>query len=62
MKCLIQPTRDPYPSPLRQSMQQCRMQKWLTRIGTDIVNVEMETHDGGRVPAQYQDLLNRREI
>jgi hypothetical protein len=43
-------------------MLQCGMQKRLTRIGTDIVNVEMETDDGGRIPAQYQDLSYPREI
>jgi len=49
---LIQLSRDPYPSPLRQGMLQCRMQTRLMRIGTDIVNVEMVTDDGGRIPAQ----------
>jgi len=43
-------------------MLQCRMQKRLTRIGTDIVNMEMETNDGGHIPAQYQDLSYPREI
>jgi len=43
------------------------MQKRLMRIGTDIVNVEMVTDDGGRIPAQYhdsqyQDLSYPREI
>jgi hypothetical protein len=38
------------------------MQKRLTRIGTDIVHVEMETDDGGRIPAQYQHLSYRHEI
>jgi len=32
------------------------MQTWLTRIGTDIVNMEMlTTGDVGRIPAQYQE-------
>jgi len=35
-------------------MLQRRMQKRLMRIGTDIVNVEMLTDNGGRIPAQYQ--------
>ena len=33
------------------------MQTRLTRIGTDIVNVEMVTDDGGRIPAQYQEFV-----
>jgi hypothetical protein len=32
------------------------------RIGTDIVNVEMVTDDGGRIAGQYQDLSYPREI
>jgi hypothetical protein len=43
-------------------MLQFRMQKRLTRIGKDIVNVELETDDGCCIPAQYQDLLNPSEI
>jgi len=51
---LIQPIRDPYPSPLSQSMLQCRMQTRQMRIGTDIVNMEMVmTDDGGGILAQY---------
>jgi len=38
------------------------MQTRLTRIGTDIVKVEMVTDDGGRIPAQYQELSYPREI
>jgi len=37
------------------------MQTRLTRIGTDIVNIEMvTTDDGGRIPAQYQDFTISR--
>jgi len=52
----------PLPISIPPSMLQCRMQKRLMRIGTDIVNVEMVTDDGGRIPAQYQDLPYPREI
>jgi len=57
----------PLPISTPPSMLQCRMQKRLMRIGTDIVNVEMVTDDGGRIPAQYQvsqyqDLSYPREI
>jgi len=38
------------------------MQTRLTRIGTDIVKLEMVTDDGGRIPAQYQELSYPREI
>ena len=59
---LIQLSRNPYPSPLRQHMLQCSIQHRLMRIGTDIVNVEMVTDDGGRIPASYQELSYPREI
>jgi len=59
---LIQLSRDPYPSPLRQCMLKCRMQKRLMRVETDIVNMEMVTDDGGRIPVQYQELLYPQEI
>jgi len=59
---LIHLSWDPYPSPLRQRMLQCRMQKRLMRIGTDIVNVEMVTDDGGRIPPQYQDFKISRFV
>jgi hypothetical protein len=59
---LIQLTRDPYPSALRQCILKCRMQKKLMRIGTDIVNMEMVTDDGGRIAAQWQELLYSCEI
>jgi len=58
INCLIQLSWDPYPSPLRQRMLQCRMQKRLMRIETDIVNVEMVTDDGGRIPAQISRFHN----
>ena len=58
--CPILLSQDPYPSPLHQSMLQCRVHIRLTRIGTDIVNVEMITDDGGRIPAQYQDFTISR--
>ena len=41
-------------------MLQCTMQNRLMRIGTDIVNVEMVTDDGGRIPAQYQEFTISR--
>ena len=43
------------PLPISTLPKHATMQTWLTRIETDIVNVEMETDDGGRIPAQYQD-------
>jgi len=59
--CLIQLSWDPYPSPLRQSMLQCRMQTRLMRIGTDLVNMEMvTTDDGGCIPTEYQDFTISR--
>jgi hypothetical protein len=59
---LIQLSRDPYPSPLRQHMLKCSLPKWLRRIGTDIVNVEIVTDDWSRIPAQYQELSYPCEI
>jgi len=41
------------PLPISTLPKYTTMQTRLTRIGTDIVNVEMVTDDGGRIPAQY---------
>jgi len=38
------------------------MQTRLTRIGIDIVNMEMVTVDEGRIPAKYQELSCPRDI
>jgi len=58
----IQQSRNPHPPPLRQRMLQCRMLKRLMGIGTDIVIVEMETDNGGRIPARYQDFTISRFV
>jgi hypothetical protein len=46
---------NPGPLPISTLSKHNTMQTRLMRIGTDIVNVEMGTDDGGRIPAQYQD-------
>ena len=51
-----EPSDPAYPGPLPISTlpNHTTMQTRLTRIGTDIVNMEMvTTDDGGRIPAQY---------
>jgi len=62
MHHLIQLSQDTYPSPLRQRMLQCRMQKRLIRIETDIVDVELVTDNGGCILAQYQDFTISRFV
>jgi len=50
------------PLPISTLPKHATMQTRLTRIGTDIVNVEMVTDDGGRIPAQYQDFTISRFV
>jgi len=50
------------PLPISTLPKHATMQTWLTRIGTDMVNVEMVTDDGGRIPAQYQDFTISRIV
>jgi len=53
---------NPGPLPISTLPKHATMQTWLMRIGTDIVNVEMLTDDGGRIPAQYQEMSYPRVI
>jgi len=53
---------NPGPLPISTLPKHATMQTWLTRIGTDIDNVEMVTDDGVHIPAQYQDWSYPREI
>ena len=53
---------NPGPLPITTLPKHATMQTRITRIGTDIVNVEMITDDGGHIPAEYQDLSYRGEI
>jgi len=52
----------PWPLPIPTLPEHATMQTWLTRIGPDIVNVELVPDDRGRFPAQYQELTYPRKI